>query len=558
LLCFCASSDLSVVVDSVDRINIDKGRIYSQGWHGFVKLQNAIQVYPSFLISVDDDGQAIEGNPRMSEIISSLRRLHPYCQQILYSSPKLIEYLSAYASTPKKKIVEPHSDSSEALVHVVSFRVRTVNVYVADNRSDVGVNVHAEIEDLLRFEISQIFNSLSILIPDSEREVDKSLLLKVVFKYVTNHDLSLEIDSITPISISTIHAIREFDNILKSMLDNMLKFKRRIHAEIGSNNSNYVRACEELGVCCEPIGRNMYYLSQSDSRAVYVPYHRTLQSAESINIASSKQQTSVLLSKNGFHVNRHMHMNLEEFRRLIDSLPDDPSNTQFAKLNTPLVVKPTDKSAGYGVFLSISSKQQLIKVSSELSSLGDVSDLIIEEQFDGALYRFIVIGSEVSAVLKATYPELIGNGVSTVKQLIAEYNRHNSRKIRIDGSLMIHLESIGLELATVIQVGRRVCVSLKKNGDVTHNVTEIISDKYKIIAIEVAKALGLKVSGVDMMISEGGDYRIIEVNTAPALYPHRSPNYGRPIDLFKAVILYLINNVDKDLYGVGDIYLYHS
>ena len=74
----------------------------------------------------------------------------------------------------------------------------------------------------------------------------------------------------------------------------------------------------------------------------------------------------------------------------------------------------------------------------------------------------------------------------------------------------------------------------------------------------MTEASGLTVNGVDMMIADDGDYRILELNPVPALYQHYAPNYGQSRDIFKYIIEYLLDNYTNEHWDCSNILDHHA
>ncbi len=544
LFSFAANSSSSIILDSTDEIIIDKGKLYSKGEFNFIELEKTIEVFPSFVIFTQKDDEE-----KLKEIHKSILKWHPYCHEMFYYDKNFDEFFSTYLK--KHKIKEKESNA-EAYVHIASLKDRIIEVYKLNILDNSLENISTHISEQLKYKMSNIYNALvGSLDLDLETQIDKSIYLKVSFFVNANIDIELSLKEFEVINLENFNLVPKFNEHLNLIYNCLMQIKRDRNTEVGSNNKNYIRACKELNVDCEPITRNMYFLKKDGKKAVYIPYHRTVQNKTAINNAKSKVLTNEILEKAGLKISKHINIS-------IDKIDTNFINTTFEELTAPFVIKPTDQSAGYGVFLNVKNKTIFKLTMEELKKLEKVDQLLIEEQFDGTLYRFLVIDNKVEAVLKANYPEICGDGKNPLRVLIQKYNKTNRRKIKFDNSTKVYLKSMNITLETVLKQGETIIASLKKNGDVIQNVTNFINEKYKKIALEANKAIGLKINGVDMMISKDGDYRIIELNPVPALYPHLEPNYGDSLDIFKKVIEYVLDNASNENYDCSEIYNYHN
>jgi len=541
---FGASLDPVVIYDTIDGLEIRGARLFSRGRADFVELdETPVELFPSFLAI------AGEADPeRLVEIESALKRGHPYCQRILFTPPEIAAFFRHYFSHQP-----PHNTvNAEAYVHIASLHekeIRTHRLQVKDIRLAPFTD---EISDQLRYELGKLYHALVSNLPGADDEVlDKSVLLRVKLAVAHTIDIDLTLLEAEAIDIGNFHFIEKFDELLREIYADLLEIKQRRNAAYGTNNSNYIRVCGEMGVICEPIGRNRYFLKQGYKKAVYIPYHRTVQEGRAIDAAESKSETNAILKRLQYPMSNYLSLDLSEL---------DAARVEgiFEQLRPPLVIKPVDQSAGYGVYLNLHTQDLFLDAVERLKKLGDVHHILVEEQFDGKLYRFVVIGDEVVAVLKSHYPMLCGNGRDSIDELIKHYNRHHVRKIRTDDSTKLYLRSVGLSMGSVLEIGRTTAVALKKNGDVTQDVTRVVDEKYKLIAASVNRAIGLNVNGVDMMIAESGEYRIIELNPVPALYPHIAPNIGASRDIFGKVIKYVLDHASDEYLDCADIQRYHN
>ena len=183
----------------------------------------------------------------------------------------------------------------------------------------------------------------------------------------------------------------------------------------------------------------------------------------------------------------------------------------------------------------------------ELMQLGDIEPVLIEEFFVGMTYRILVVAGEVIAVLKFMPIYIIGDGKSSIEELILAKNRILRSRIRINEALELSLSNDGYNYNTVLADEHKYILSYNSHasmGGQATNVTDIFSEKLKQISCDVSKSLGLSHTGIDMNVNAQGDYRILEVNCAPALSTHLYPKYGTPIDTYTKVLDAFFSHTD--------------
>ncbi|MCA1745140.1 MAG: hypothetical protein LC643_05435 [Bacteroidales bacterium] len=172
----------------------------------------------------------------------------------------------------------------------------------------------------------------------------------------------------------------------------------------------------------------------------------------------------------------------------------------------PLVVKPANTDHGIGVSTAIINQNQLLTAIERAFSFSD--KVIVEEYYPGKEFRFLVIDGHVRAIAYREPANVIGDGVSTVQQLIAEKNigrgddyRYPLLKIRVDEEVLRHLQALSLTIESVIPKGEKVFLRKNSNlstGGDSIDVTDAMPDFYKEVAVKAAGAAGLRIAGVDI------------------------------------------------------------
>ena len=79
-------------------------------------------------------------------------------------------------------------------------------------------------------------------------------------------------------------------------------------------------------------------------------------------------------------------------------------------------------------------------------------------------------------------------------------------------------------------------------------VNNMANEYYKEIAIKAANALGLRLSGVDMIIKDiekpNSEYVILEINSAPGFGIHINPDFGKSINPMPEILKAFVYNSD--------------
>lgn len=97
----------------------------------------------------------------------------------------------------------------------------------------------------------------------------------------------------------------------------------------------------------------------------------------------------------------------------------------FSRLNKPVIIKPRNGSGSRHTTLHITDEKELLQAFNVATQISPAA--IIEEELTGAVYRATVVDGKLSATLRRDQPYVIGDGESTIHELVNEANRHPAR-----------------------------------------------------------------------------------------------------------------------------------
>lgn len=228
------------------------------------------------------------------------------------------------------------------------------------------------------------------------------------------------------------------------------------------------------------------------------------------------------------------------------SFPYDDSElaAKADNIGYPLVVKPINGSMGRGVVTNIN---HLGELSVALSAIGSES-LLIEKQVFGSEYRVYTIGGKLISACRREPASVIGDGVSTVEEIIRRKNQYKRRlkfpSIKMDSELSRWLERDGYGMHSVLKKGQVLVLSSKlgrsSGGDVVEG-TDSFPDHAKRLVDRLCDALAqyqLPILGIDMVVDKCHAY-IIEVNFRPQVSSVLFPDMGQGKDFPKALLDFL-------------------
>ena len=148
-------------------------------------------------------------------------------------------------------------------------------------------------------------------------------------------------------------------------------------------------------------------------------------------------------------------------------------------LQRPLVVKPLAGNHGRGVSMDVHTDDELLAA----YEAAGTPAVVVEEQASGADHRVLVIGGRVVAVAERRPPEVVGDGVLTIEELVEQVNADPRRGMSHETVLTRvkpdprELERQGLATTTVPEPGRRArlagTANLSRGGDAIDRTTVI-------------------------------------------------------------------------------------
>lgn len=252
-----------------------------------------------------------------------------------------------------------------------------------------------------------------------------------------------------------------------------------------------------------------------------------------VEIACDKEDTKNLLQQAEVPVPKGDIIRTERgLKELVDSL------------GYPLVIKPINGNHGRGITTNIMTWESAVEAF-ELAK--KISQSVIVEQFiTGEDYRILVIDYQMVAAARRTPARVVGNGKSTIQQLIDQVNADPKRgyghenvltAIKVDAITENILQKHQYTLDTILPDGEilnlKDTANLSTGGTAT-DVTDIVHPDNVVMAERIARIVGLDICGIDVMTSDISKPlmqtrgAILEVNAAPGFRMHLAPTEGLP------------------------------
>lgn len=322
--------------------------------------------------------------------------------------------------------------------------------------------------------------------------------------------------------------------------DGFIRYAQR--RALGPSTASLVRAAEERGIPWLRLNE------QSLVQLGHGKYQQRIQATVTgrtphiaVELASDKEETNKILGSLGLPVPR---------QELVQSA--DAAWRAARRLGGPVVLKPYNGNHGRGITINVSAEDE-VRAGFEAAREHSRS-VIVETYLAGDDHRLLVVNGELIAATRRTPGHVVGDGKSTVAQLVDVVNSDPRRgvghekvltKLKLDREAELMLERVGYTADSIPKadevVPLRSTANLSTGGTAT-DVTDVIHPDNRAMAERAVRAVGLDVGGVDFLstnIAEsykniGGG--ICEVNAAPGFRMHIAPSEGMPRDAAGPVI----------------------
>jgi cyanophycin synthetase len=222
------------------------------------------------------------------------------------------------------------------------------------------------------------------------------------------------------------------------------------------------------------------------------------------------------------------------------------------ELGPPVVVKPRYGNHGRGVTTNLTTREQVFRAFEAAREEG--SEVMVERFAPGSDYRLLVVGDKLVAAALREPAQVVGDGRSTVAELVAEVNKDPRRSdghatvlswIKLDPVSLAVLAEQGYTPASVPAAGSPVLIRRNGNlstGGTATDVTDRVHPEVASRAVEAARAVGLDIAGVDVVATdislplEPQRAAVVEVNAGPGLRMHLEPSAGKPRPVGEAIV----------------------
>jgi len=301
----------------------------------------------------------------------------------------------------------------------------------------------------------------------------------------------------------------------------------------------------------EAVSRNIPFIRLNNQSLVQLGYGKNQvrfratmtdkTSSIAVDLASNKEETKKMLSDAAIPVANGM---------CISDISE--IDTVINRVGFPLVFKPLDGNHGKGASINVKTKEEALVAFEHAKKYS--RKIIVEKFISGFDFRILVINHRFIAAALREPAHVIGDGVSTIEQLIALENQDERRgyghenvltEISIDRETHDVLSKLNYTLETILEKGEKCYLKGTANlstGGTSTDVTDIVHPTNIFIFERISRVIGLDICGIDVMAHNlnepleitGGV--VIEVNAAPGFRMHLAPANGLPRNVAAPVI----------------------
>jgi cyanophycin synthetase len=301
----------------------------------------------------------------------------------------------------------------------------------------------------------------------------------------------------------------------------------------------------------EAISRDIPYIRLNNESFVQLGYGKNQvrfratmtdkTSSIAVDLASNKDETKRILEEAAIPVAKGTTIVSEE-----------EVEKAIHRIGFPLVFKPLDGNHGKGASINVKTSEDAIEAFHHAKKYS--RKIIVEKFIEGFDFRILVINHKFIAAALREPAHIVGDGKSTIQELIEKENSDPRRgyghenvltEISIDKETTDQLNKLNYTLSTVIAEGEKCYIKGTANlstGGTSTDVTDVVHPNNIFVFERIARVIGLDICGIDIMATNLSDPLaisggvVLEVNAAPGFRMHLAPANGLPRNVAAPVL----------------------
>ncbi|PHV64358.1 cyanophycin synthetase [Cyanobacterium aponinum AL20118] len=319
----------------------------------------------------------------------------------------------------------------------------------------------------------------------------------------------------------------------------------RANSALGPSTETIIKEAEARDIpWCLLSARAMVQLGYGVNQQRIQATLSTHSSILGVELACDKEGTKTTLAEAGIPVPRGTVIHY------LDELEDAIADVG----GYPVVIKPLDGNHGRGITIDVETPKEAEEAYDVASAASKSRSIIVEKYYKGNDHRILVINGKLVAVAERIPAHVVGDGYSTIEELIEKTNQDPNRgdghdnvltKISVDRTSLGVLRKQGYDMDTRLKEGEIAYLRATANlstGGIAIDRTDDIHPENIWIAERVAKIIGLDIAGIDVVTPDitkplrEVDGVIVEVNAAPGFRMHVAPSVGLPRNVAAPVL----------------------
>lgn len=285
-------------------------------------------------------------------------------------------------------------------------------------------------------------------------------------------------------------------------------------------------AAQEVGADFGDLGDGFYEIRRG-ARWTRMWWHvPALDDSVTLRLALNKTHVHRLLAREGLPVPENREFPWRDL---------EPALALLSGSGGPWVVKPADRTSGGAATTSgVRGRGELMRATIRVARHG--RRMLMERQAPGECYRLLFLDGELLDVVRRGPPRVVGDGRSSIDELVRSENRRRIAAAGFAGLRLLHLDldavltlsRAGMTIHSVPAAGQGIAVKTVTNENRVED-NETVRDVSSGLVEEARAAagtLGLRLAGVDVVTPDPGTApsrvggAIIEVNGTPGLHYH--------------------------------------
>lgn len=249
----------------------------------------------------------------------------------------------------------------------------------------------------------------------------------------------------------------------------------------------------------------------------------------SIALCSNKSACNSFMKKLGFNTPKEKYyVRKPNIQITLNEIENDLGNLATALgFSYPLVVKPNNLAQGEGVFI-VRNREECLHAAQEAFTKSKI--VLLQEYCQGNEYRIVVLNGQILQAYQRKAFYIKGDGLHTIKALIdrkIESFKVYGRDKEVNPSdprVLAHIKQAGYTTETVLpenEILRLQDIANLSLGGESIDVINIVDNRFKTMAIELAASFNLRLCGIDIIADDITNYEkkytVLEINSSPGL-----------------------------------------